>query len=161
MADDGEHAERVRRPRYQRHGILARMPAISERAESGTGARVLVVDDDEGLLEMYGELLREVSPPRLLSRARNGKDALELLDWEPDLIVLDLFTPVMAGYEFPRRLRERSDGRRVPVLVVSGGNAVHIPHGGDVLLRKPFDVDRLTSAIEAMLAARATEPRPL
>lgn len=135
------------------------MPATSDRAALGARARVLVVDDDEGLLEMYGELLREADCA--VAFARNGKDALELLDWEPDLIVLDLFMPVMDGYEFLRLLQERTAGRHVPVLVVSGGNAIDRPQGTEVLLRKPFDVDRLTAAIEAILAARAPEPRAL
>ncbi len=104
----------------------------------------MLVVDDEGLLELYGELLRDADW------------RLELLDWEPDLIVLDLFMPVMDGYEFLRRLQERAAAPSIPVLVISGGNPVDPPVGGDVLLRKPFDIDGLTAAIEAILERSAT-----
>jgi CheY-like chemotaxis protein len=108
---------------------------------------VMVVDDDyEGtdalrfLLESHGYVVWT---------AGNGREALDRLRSgpRPCVVVLDLFMPVMNGWEF---LRERSrDIRiaRVPVIVVTGGQ------GGlgtvtEPLLRKPLNVLALLDEVD-------------
>jgi len=110
--------------------------------------RVLAIEDDADLRSFYGTILKEEGHEVRL--ADNGLAGLRQLDWDPDLILLDLMLPVMDGYEFLRRLRASPNGAHVPVLVLSAS----LPpgrstlQGAQAVLRKPFDFDRLLRAIE-------------
>ena len=119
-----------------------------QQIERGPSLRVLAVEDDNELREFYGAILREEGHEVRL--ARNGLEAILHLDWEPDLILLDLMMPVMDGYEFLRRIRATPKGEHIPVLVLSAalppGRATL--RGAQAVLRKPFDFDRLLRTIE-------------
>ncbi|HEV8229115.1 MAG TPA: response regulator [Candidatus Limnocylindria bacterium] len=110
------------------------------------GKRVLVVDDDPSIRDILSAALEddgyEVVP------ASNGADALDVVDrWKPDVIVLDLMMPVMDGWTFARRLRERDD---IPIIVISAANDL-ARHALDVgardVLPKPFDLDKLLPSV--------------
>ncbi len=106
------------------------------------GKRVLVVDDDSSIRELlHAALLEEgyeVVP------ATDGQDALSIIErWKPDVIVLDLMMPVMDGWTFARRLRERYD---IPIVALSAVTdlARHAKGlGARDVIAKPFDLDSL------------------
>jgi len=106
------------------------------------GKRVLVVDDDASIRELLSTVLEddgyEVVP------AANGEDALAVCArWRPDVIVLDLMMPVMDGWTFAKRLRERDD---IPIVVLSAANDLdrHAKSvGAREVIGKPFDLDQL------------------
>ncbi len=106
------------------------------------GKRVLVVDDDASIRELLSTVLEddgyEVMP------AANGEDALAVCArWRPDVIVLDLMMPVMDGWTFAKRLRERDD---IPIVVLSAANDLerHAKSVGAIeVIGKPFDLDQL------------------
>lgn len=122
--------------------------------------RVLAIEDDADLRTFYGTILKDEGHEVRL--ADNGLDGMRNLDWEPDLILLDLMLPVMDGYEFLRRLRASPKGAHIPVLVLSAS----LPpgrstlQGAQAVLRKPFDFDRLLRTIE-MYGNRAAGGREL
>ena len=114
----------------------------------------MAVEDDQELREFYGAILTEEGHEARL--ARNGAEALDQLDWAPDLVLLDLMMPVMDGYEFLRRLRASPKGAHIPVLVLSAAlppGRVTV-RGAQAVLPKPFDFDRLMRTIE-LFGARA------
>jgi CheY-like chemotaxis protein len=110
--------------------------------------RVLAVEDDEDLRAFYRTLLAEEGYD--VRAARDGAEAFTMIDWAPDLILLDLMLPVMDGYQFLRQLRASPQGAHIPVLVLSAA----LPPGRDTLagaqavLRKPFEFDRLLRTID-------------
>ncbi len=83
------------------------------------GARILLVEDDDGIREALAELLvhkgYEVVP------VRHGESALDYLRSgpRPDLILLDLVMPVMDGWTFQTHQLENPDWASIPVLVIS------------------------------------------
>jgi CheY-like chemotaxis protein len=85
--------------------------------------------------------------------AANGQDALSVCErWRPDVIVLDLMMPVMDGWTFAKRLRERDE---IPIVVLSAANdlARHAKSvGAAEVVGKPFDLDQLLPKV-----ARAAE----
>jgi two-component system chemotaxis response regulator CheY len=113
---------------------------------------VLVVDDDPDILEALSEIL-EVEGFEI-RRAKNGQEALDKLGPPPpQLILLDLMMPVMDGFEFAQRLRERGE-RGVPVIVLSadrnvGTKAREIGAVGH--LAKPFELNELLDMVRATL----------
>src|SRR4051794_41817542 len=78
-------------------------------------ARILIVDDEPGILATMAPLLR--SRGYEVSTATTGHAALDAIDRQPpNLVILDLGLPDLDGVEVCRRLRE---GRAIPILVLS------------------------------------------
>jgi CheY-like chemotaxis protein len=129
----------------------------ARRSPAPTGAPVgrdvLVVDDDEQTRLLFRELLR--SQGFTVHTAENGRAALEWLAAQPQApacIILDLEMPVMDGWDFMDRLRDRP--AVPPVVVVSG--ATDPPEGAILYLSKPPPFQRLLRAVQACCA----EPEP-
>ena len=111
-----------------------------------TLARILVVDDDPDILEALSEILEAEGFE--IRRARNGKEALDKLEPDPpQLILLDLMMPVMDGWEFAQRMRQRPPAvSSIPLIVLSADRNVG-PKAQDIgavgHLAKPFELDEL------------------
>jgi DNA-binding response OmpR family regulator len=81
-------------------------------------ARLLLVDDDDALAEMYA--LQLTASGFAVTTAHSGKEALELVVAEmPDLIYLDLGLPGMSGLEVLERLRKAPRTAEVPVVILT------------------------------------------
>lgn len=80
------------------------------------GKKVLVVEDDFLLLEMYSMMLN--GQGLTVFKASDGKKGLELIKQEkPDLILLDLNMPSVSGFQVLADLKEQDN--RTPVIVIS------------------------------------------
>ncbi|MCK5165411.1 MAG: response regulator [Desulfobacula sp.] len=78
---------------------------------------ILIVDDTESDIDL---LLETLGAGYDVSVATDGKSALENIAQEiPDLILLDIMMPGMDGYEVCKRLKEKENGRDVPVIFVT------------------------------------------
>jgi signal transduction histidine kinase/AraC-like DNA-binding protein len=83
--------------------------------------RILVVDDDPNTLEMHARIVRAHSPSHQVLPARNGLEALDLLQREQvDLVLLDLMMPELDGFGVLERMREDEATSRIPVIVLTG-----------------------------------------
>ena len=115
-------------------------------------ARVLVVDDERKIRELVSSYLAREGYSVLL--AETGEAALQAaLREHPDLIVLDLVLPDLAGEEVARAVREVSD---VPIIMLTAKSAeadriVGLGLGADDYLVKPFSVRELTARVAAVL----------
>jgi two-component system, OmpR family, response regulator MprA len=107
-----------------------------ERGAVGV-SRVLIVEDNDDLRSLLGDVLDDAGfEVRAVS---NGAEALALVEaWRPDAIVLDLMMPVMDGAAFLRERRLRPSLASVPVLAPTA------------VLRKPYDLDELIAAVQAL-----------
>jgi DNA-binding response OmpR family regulator len=84
-----------------------------------TAAKILIVDDDEGVTQTFARMLRlEGYQVRTAVDAEHG--LLEAEQSRPDAIILDLRMPLVDGLGFLRRLREKDEHRSVPVAIVTG-----------------------------------------
>jgi two-component system, chemotaxis family, chemotaxis protein CheY len=115
---------------------------------------VLVVDDDPDILEALSEILEAEGFE--IRRARNGKEALDRLEPDaPQLILLDLMMPVMDGWEFAQRMRQRPpEIARIPIIVLSadrnvGSKAADLGAVGH--LAKPFELNDLLELVRRSL----------
>ena len=108
---------------------------------------VLVVEDEAESRDTLRELL-ELEGYQV-ETASNGKAALELLETiEPCVVLLDLFMPVMDGWQVINRLR--TDGRlgRINVLIIT--SAGHRAPSDLPVLQKPINIDKLISTLAAV-----------
>src|SRR3979409_1428499 len=82
-------------------------------------ARILIVDDDEGVTQTFARMLRlEGYEVQTAVSAEIGLAEAEA--YHPDAIILDLRMPMIDGLGFLRRLRAHDDQRAVPVAIVTG-----------------------------------------
>ena len=105
---------------------------------------VLVVEDEQDLREMMRDAL-ELNGYAVVT-AGNGQDAMEKISHIENvcLVILDLFMPVMNGWDFIEQMRQRSDLASIPIVVHSSAPGP-LPAGITRFLQKPILFDRLIS----------------
>ena len=110
------------------------------------GIQLLVVDDDRGIRETLGEVLRDER--YTVQLARDGSEALDLLasDPVPRLILLDLAMPGVDGAAFLERQRKDPRLKGIPVVVFSADDRAP-PTGTAGWLRKPVDLGDLLDTV--------------
>jgi len=112
------------------------------------GTPILVVDDDPEILAMLRDFLE--GEGFAIRTATNGAEALQALDQvAPALILLDMRMPVLDGWGFAARLRERQQA--YPIIVMTAAQSAQRwaeEIGANGFIAKPFDVDELLQTIE-------------
>jgi DNA-binding response OmpR family regulator len=118
--------------------------------------RILVIDDDPGLLELLNTMLSRIgATPATTLTATEG---LELLGSESfDLLILDLMLPDIDGFEVLAQLRQDSRFDTMPILILSAKvdpEAISrgLEMGADGYLTKPYLPNTLTSRVRSLLA---------
>lgn len=82
--------------------------------------KILLVDDDEDDREFVLEVMSSNFPDVHCVTAVNGKDAFEkLVQYRPDVILLDLNMPLMNGREFLERIKKTENLKNIPVIILS------------------------------------------
>jgi uncharacterized protein (TIGR02266 family) len=123
--------------------------------------RILLVEDNPHIMEMYEYVMKKLSRAGSVALevavAKDGFDALEKCKGEHkfDLVVTDLYMPVLDGFELIKRMRAEEKTREVPVVAISagGGEAAVLAHraGADVYLRKPVRFVDVIETVRALL----------
>ena len=114
--------------------------------------KVLVIDDEPPIRKLLRMGLSTQGYEIL--EASNGKMALEKLNEQPALIILDLGLPDIQGHELLRTIRARNEA--VPIVVLSSrgdeaGKVQALDLGADDYLTKPFGMDELLARLRAAL----------
>ena len=121
----------------------------------GKGEKILLVDDEEMILDVGGQMLEKLGYSVLTTN--RGEAAVRILKREKDgiaMVILDMIMPGMGGGETYDRLKEIK--KDVKVLLSSGysidGQAREIlERGCGGFIQKPFDLKNLSRAIREML----------
>src|SRR5665213_3973366 len=102
---------------------------------------VLVIDDEPQIRRAVRDALHDITVR--VEEAANGSSGVEAAtNGRPDLVVLDLGLPDMAGVDVCREIRRRS---AVPIIVLSARHSEHekvdlLNAGADDYVTKPFSV---------------------
>jgi two-component system response regulator CpxR len=124
---------------------------------------VLLVDDDESLCGMMGQVLPYYG--MRLDAVHNGYLGLrQALEGRHDLVLLDMRLPGLDGLELLRQVRRRS---HVPIIMITASadeadRVSGLDAGADDYLSKPFGIEELLARIRAVLrrSGRASHSRP-
>lgn len=117
--------------------------------------KILVVEDESDIRKLVSYHLTQERFQVL--DAEDGERALKVLQSEkPHLIVLDLMLPGLSGLELCRRLRDRPETSRIPVLMLTAkaseaDRVVGLEMGADDYLTKPFSPRELVARVKAIL----------
>ncbi len=120
--------------------------------------RILVIDDDQAVCEVFGEFLHEIGHEPVI--AHTAETALDTLREErPDAVLLDVCLPGMSGLDFMKLETVRD--LRVPILVISGrateSQAQEAMRAGAFdFIGKPVALRRLQEALACFEAPAAT-----
>jgi CheY-like chemotaxis protein len=121
-------------------------------------ARVLVVDDEAALREIFARWLH-ASGCLQVETAENGQEAIDAIQKSTfDVLITDVRMPVMDGVSLVRRLAEL--GKRIPCIIfVSAFGEVDQREmynlGVEAFLAKPFRLEELAAVLENAIADRS------
>jgi len=128
--------------------------------------RVLIVEDEQDIAQLIKHTL-ERSGKAEAEVVGSGDAALKAVSARPpDLVILDLNLPVLGGLDVCRLLRQRSDARHLPIIMLTaksseGDRVIGLEMGADDYVTKPFSLRELTARVTAVLRrAAAPEERP-
>jgi len=123
--------------------------------------KVLVVEDEVDTIFLLKQLLR-IAGFNVLG-ATNGQEAIKkVMEYEPDLVLLDLMMPEMDGWETMQHMRKMS---KVPVIIISALGAKEdvvggLKKGADDYIPKPFFNAEVIERVKAVLR-RAGKPKEI
>lgn len=113
--------------------------------------RVLIVEDDADIRDGVRILLE--SEGYQVTEAENGRQGLDCLNDEVDLVILDVMMPGMSGLRTCEEIRKKSN---VPVLFLTAkaqesDKLIGLMAGGDDYLAKPFSYAELLGRVKALM----------
>lgn len=114
-------------------------------------SKILVVDDEEGIITLLRDYF-EINDYKVYT-AQNGKEALEKISENPDIILLDISMPEIDGIEVCNRIR---DYISCPILFltakIENNDKINgFRAGADDYIVKPFDLEELGARVSAHL----------
>lgn len=120
------------------------------------GSKVLIVDDDKTLAEMYQERLEIAGFPTTI--CFNGEEALRKINSEkPDIILLDIMMPKINGYETLASIRSDPQTKDIPVVMLTSlmrdfnrGKAVAVGANDYLIKSETTPADVLTTISEVL-----------
>lgn len=112
--------------------------------------KILIVDDEESIRELI-KMNLEIAGYECFE-AKDGAEALNMLNNNYDLVLLDIMLPVHNGYELAPSFIEKN----IPVIFLSAKNATidkvkGLKIGADDYITKPFESIELLARIESVL----------
>lgn len=126
-------------------------------------ARILVVDDHDSVRTALRRILE--ADGHRVEEADDGREAMHILDeGRSDLVIADVYMPVMDGIEFLIRLVDRHPS--IPVIAMSGG--AYAPAGfvlrdarrlgAAATLEKPLVMDQVIGEVRRVIADKEASP---
>ncbi|MCL4538001.1 MAG: sigma-54 dependent transcriptional regulator [Bacteroidetes bacterium] len=125
------------------------------------GSKLLIVDDDELLNNSLNAVLTR-SGYEVVSVLK-GEDAIQqITDFQPDIVLLDLYLGTITGLDILQKLRE--DKNETPVILITAFSDVNsavraIKLGAEDFVLKPLDLEQLEILINKTLNRKSLERR--
>jgi CheY-like chemotaxis protein len=129
---------------------------VSEKEER-LGKNILIIDDEPMI---RGALKRSLQGAGYSSvdEAGDGEDGLAKIKASvPGLVILDIRMPKMNGYEVIGRLRENTETKDIPVLIMSGYEVEsgkledHLKKKAIPIIAKPFEMEQVLRLVDYLL----------
>ncbi len=132
-------------------------PAKKDMPETGAGATILAIDDNQEILTMLKDCLVEYH----VMTAHNAEEGLEMLKHTlPDLIITDIMMPGANGLDFTLSIKQNKHTMHIPLIILSAKSSTEekiqgLDSGADVYISKPFSISYLRATIIRLLENHA------
>lgn len=119
--------------------------------------RVLIIDDEPKIIKFIAEILRKQYPKIELDSAIDGFEAgKKVVNFKPDLVILDLKLPGIDGFEVCRSIRKDEKLKHTKIIAITGYDTAEtrkkiFKFGANDYLAKPFDMNKLMKKIAPFL----------
>lgn len=138
-------------------------PTAGPEGATPAGFRVLIVEDNPHIIEMYSYVLKKLAANELKGAtplevhfAADGHAALTMLHESPfHLVMTDLYMPVMDGFQLIEKMRGEEPLKKIPVVAISAGGqdarerAMKL--GVDMFLKKPVRFAEVMETVKQLL----------
>jgi uncharacterized protein (TIGR02266 family) len=142
---------------------VGQIRASDRTAPPAEGYRVLIVEDNPHIVEMYSYVLKKLASGELAGKvplevhfSPDGHHALQALRSSSfSLVMTDLYMPVMDGFALIERIRAEEALKSIPVVAISAGGpearerAMQL--GVDIYLRKPVRFQEVLETVKQLL----------
>lgn len=113
--------------------------------------KILIVDDEKMMSELLSDYLQDCGYDTIV--ANSSREAIEMLQKQPDLIILDINMPDMNGLELCKNIRNHVN---CPIIFVTAriteqDKIIGLQYGGDDYITKPFSLNELSARVAAHL----------
>jgi excisionase family DNA binding protein len=118
--------------------------------------RVLVVDDDEAIVEMFTELLERDGRFQVRTASTGYEAGIITERFKPDVLLLDFKLPDINGTAVCRTIRANPNYEHIKIIAISGvADPDEIKElraaGADEFIRKPFDINAVIAHVLRLL----------
>lgn len=117
---------------------------------------ILLVEDDAFVSDIYETKLGQVGFSVVL--AENGVEAVKKMEEKiPDLVLLDIVMPYMDGMEVLRKLKEKEEWKKIPVILLTNLSEKEKVEEGlnlganDYLIKSHFTPAEVVEKVNALL----------
>lgn len=116
---------------------------------------VAIVDDNERMVNLLEDILKEDADIEVVGKSENGIDALDMIkEKKPDVVLLDLIMPKLDGLGVMEKIRKDTEIKKNPSFIVITAigqegiteNAFEL--GANYYIMKPFDNNMILSRIK-------------
>lgn len=156
------------RRRLERLSVAAAAQAESTRP----GYRVLLVEDNSLVAAMYASALRRLAATEgvgglAVDVAVDGNEAFARLHAQPpiDLIITDVYMPVMSGFALIEKVRAEPRLRHLPIIVISSAGDEERERvsrlGANFFLQKPVKYQDIVATVRTLLRAGPQPGAPM
>ena len=118
--------------------------------------RVLVVDDDEAIVEMFTELLERDGRFEVRTASTGYQAGIVTEQFRPDILLLDFKLPDVNGNAVCRTIRANPNYADMKIIIISGvADPDEVEElrsaGADEFIRKPFDINMVIARMSDLL----------
>lgn len=119
-------------------------------------SKVLVVDDDPEIVELFVDVLERDGRFEVKTAATGYDAGMITSEFQPDLIILDYMLPDINGNVVCKTIRQKPEMEHTKIVIVSGVvNQEEINEllksGADEFVKKPFNIEKLIERIGQLL----------
>jgi excisionase family DNA binding protein len=132
------------------------MPVPEELRGIVRKKKILIVDDDDNVIRSVQRVLK-MEKGYEVETAVDGFDAgRKIVEFDPDMVLLDIRMPGMDGYEVARRIKQMPEGAKIKIIAISAyfkeeGRQTILSIGADACMDKPFNNEQLVEKIRDIL----------
>jgi two-component system alkaline phosphatase synthesis response regulator PhoP len=117
--------------------------------------KILVVDDEKDIVDILKYNLEKEHEFDVLA-AYNGKEALELVESHPDLILLDIMMPELNGFEVCKQLKQNPATSKIPVIFLTAkeneiDEILGLELGADDYIHKPLSPRKVIARVKSVI----------